>query len=31
VTESFKGEFATAKDVTYADVEMIGGIKAKSE
>ncbi len=30
VTEAFKGEFATFKDVTYADVEMFGGIKAKS-
>jgi len=30
VTESFKGEFATFKDVTYADVEMMGGIKAES-
>ena len=27
VTETFKGEFATFKDVTYADVEMIGSIK----
>jgi hypothetical protein len=31
VTETFKGEFATFKDVTYADVEMIGSIKAESE
>jgi hypothetical protein len=31
VTETFKGEFATFKDITYADVEMIGGIKADSE
>jgi hypothetical protein len=31
VTEAFKGEFATFKDVTYADVEMIGGIKHKAE
>jgi len=31
VTETFKGEFATFKDVTYADVEMIGSIKADSE
>jgi hypothetical protein len=30
VTEVFKGEFATVKDVTYADVEMIGSIKADS-
>jgi hypothetical protein len=28
VTETFKGEFATFKEVTYADVEMIGNIKA---
>lgn len=31
VTETFKGEFATFKDVTYADVEMIGNIKTESE
>jgi hypothetical protein len=31
VTETFKGEFATFKDVTYADVEFFGGIKQKSE
>ena len=31
VTETFKGEFATFKDITYADVEMIGSIKADSE
>jgi hypothetical protein len=31
VTESFKGEFATFKDITYADVEMIGSIKADSD
>jgi hypothetical protein len=31
VTETFKGEFATFKDVTYADVEMIGSIKTDSE
>jgi len=30
VTETFKGEFATFKDITYADVEMIGSIKAES-
>ena len=30
VTETFKGEFATFKDITYADVEMLGGIKAAS-
>jgi len=27
VTETFKGDFATFKDVTYADVEMLGSIK----
>jgi hypothetical protein len=31
VTESFKGDFATFKNITYADVEMIGDIKAESE
>jgi hypothetical protein len=31
VTETFKGDFATFKDITYADIEMIGGIKAESE
>lgn len=31
VTETFKGDFATFKDVTYADVEMIGGVKAEKE
>jgi len=31
VTETFKGDFATFKDVTYADVEMLGGIKASAE
>ena len=31
VTETFKGDFATFKDVTYADVEMIGSIKADAE
>ena len=31
VTEAFKGEFATVKNITYADVEMIGSIKADSE
>jgi hypothetical protein len=30
VTDTFKGEFATFKDVTYADVEMLGGIKAEA-
>ena len=31
VIESFKGEFATFKDITYADVEMIGSVKAESQ
>jgi hypothetical protein len=31
VTETFKGEFATVKDVTYADVEMIGSLKEERE
>lgn len=31
VTEALKGDFATFKDVTYADVEMMGGLKAESE
>jgi hypothetical protein len=31
VTETFKGEFATVKDITYADVEMIGSAKAGAE
>jgi hypothetical protein len=31
VTETFKGDFATFKDITYADVEMIGSAKAESE
>src|SRR5262245_44530629 len=31
VTETFKGEFATFKDITYADVEMIGNIKTESD
>jgi hypothetical protein len=31
VTETFKGDFATFKEITYADVEMIGGIKAVTE
>jgi hypothetical protein len=30
VTESFKGDFATFKGVTYADVEMLGGPKAEA-
>jgi hypothetical protein len=28
VTESFKGDFATFKGITYADVEMLGSVKA---
>jgi len=31
VLETFKGEFATFKDITYADVEMVGSIKADSD
>jgi hypothetical protein len=31
VTETFKGDFATFKDITYADVEMIGSLKADSD
>ena len=31
VTEVFKGEFATVKDITYADVEMVGSIKADAQ
>jgi hypothetical protein len=31
VTETFKGEFETVKEVTYADVEMLGSAKAESE
>jgi len=30
VTETFKGEFATFKDVRYADVEMLGSVKHDS-
>jgi hypothetical protein len=30
VTEAFKGDFATFKGVTYADVEMLGGPKAEA-
>lgn len=30
VSETFKGEFATFKDITYADVEMVGSIKSDS-
>lgn len=31
VVESFKGDFATFKDVTYADVEFIGSLKTESD
>jgi hypothetical protein len=31
VTETFKGDFATFKNITYTDVEMIGSVKANSE
>lgn len=31
VTETFKGEFSTFKDITYADVEMIGSVKPESD
>jgi hypothetical protein len=31
VTEAFKGNFATFKDITYADVEMIGSVKAATD
>ena len=31
VSESFKGDFATFKGITYADVEMIGDIKGESD
>jgi hypothetical protein len=31
VTEVFKGEFATVKDITYADVEMVGSPKADAQ
>jgi hypothetical protein len=31
VSETFKGEFTTVKKITYADVEMIGSLKAESE
>lgn len=31
VTEVFKGEFATVKDITYADIEMAGSIKTDAE
>jgi hypothetical protein len=31
VTETFKGDFATFKNFTYADVEMIGSVKTEAE
>jgi hypothetical protein len=31
VTEVFKGEFATVKDITYAEVEMVGSPKTEAE
>jgi hypothetical protein len=31
VTETFKGDFATAKGITYAEVEMIGGLKSEKD
>jgi hypothetical protein len=31
VSESFKGEFATFKGITYAEIEMIGSLKAGTE
>jgi hypothetical protein len=31
VVESFKGDFATFKDITYADVEFIGSLKTESD
>ena len=31
VSEVFKGEFATYKDITYADVEMVGSPKADAQ
>ena len=31
VSETFKGDYATFKEITYADVEMIGNIKTGSE
>ena len=31
VTEAFKGDFATFKDITYADVEMLGSAKAEAQ
>jgi len=30
VTEAFKGDFATVKGITYADVEMLGSAKAET-
>jgi hypothetical protein len=31
VTETFKGQFATFKDITYADVEMVGSMKVDTD
>ena len=31
VTETFKGEFATVKDIMYADVEMVGSAKVDAQ
>lgn len=31
VVEAFKGDFATFKDITYADIEMIGSVKPKKD
>ena len=31
VSETFKGEFATVKDITYADVEMVGSAKVDAQ
>jgi hypothetical protein len=31
VIESFKGDFATFKDITYADVEMLGSVKPEKD
>jgi hypothetical protein len=31
VVEAFKGDFATFKDITYADVEMIGSVKPRAD
>jgi hypothetical protein len=31
VSETFKGEFATVKDITYADIEMLGSAKTDTQ